>query len=458
MLDPIIAISPLDGRYRNKLEEMSDYFSEFALFKYRVRVEIEWLIHICNEVKLKNTRKLTESEIKFLREIVDYFDVVAAKRVKEIEKETNHDVKAIEYYIKETLTDSSVEDLTEFVHFGCTSEDINNLSYALMIQEGTKNFVNSNLQGVIQKIAEMAKTFEDLPMLSLTHGQTASPTTVGKEFANVLARLDRYYKKIDEFKLTGKFNGATGNFNAHVSAAKDEDWENISERFVESLGLEHNPMTTQIEPHDTTAEYMNLYSQINTILIDFSRDIWMYISRGIFKQKLREGEIGSSTMPHKVNPIDFENAEGNMGLSNGIISHLSQKLPISRMQRDLSDSTVFRNVGTVFAYTVLGCKSMIKGLDKLEVNEKVLKKELADNPEILAEAIQTVMRLEGIDSPYEKLKKLTRGKRISLNDISKFVDGLEVDKETKKALKELTPADYIGLAKELTQHYLKKRK
>ena len=458
MLDPIIAISPLDGRYRAKLDEMSDYFSEFALFKYRVRVEIEWLIHLCNEVKLKNTRELTDAEVKFLREIVDYFDVVAAKRVKEIEKETNHDVKAIEYYIKETLTDSSVEDLTEFVHFGCTSEDINNLSYALMVQEGTKSFVNSHLQGVIQKIAEMSKEYSKLPMLSLTHGQTASPTTVGKEFANVLARLDRYYAKINEFKLTGKFNGATGNFNAHFSAAKDEDWENISERFVESLGLEHNSMTTQIEPHDTTIEYMNLYSQINTILVDFSRDIWMYISRGIFKQKLREGEIGSSTMPHKVNPIDFENAEGNLGISNGLISHLGQKLPISRMQRDLSDSTVFRNIGMVFGYVVLGTKSMIKGLDKLEVNEKVLKKELEENPEILAEAIQTVMRLEGIDSPYEKLKKLTRGKRISLNDISKFVDGLELDKPTKKRLKELTPAKYIGLAVELTEHYLKKRK
>lgn len=457
MLEPIIAISPIDGRYRSKTEPLSDYFSEFGLIKYRILTEVKWLIYVCNTVKLKNTRVINKDEIKLLEELVSYFDTEKAKEVKEIERETNHDVKAVEYFLKKQLKETSLKDLTEFIHFACTSEDINNISYALMIRDARDKVMKEELLQTAELIAKIAKDNHSTPLLSLTHGQSASPTTIGKEFVNVLARLDIYIEKSNNHNFTAKINGATGNFNAHI-ASSDNDWPKLNQQFIESLGLSYNPLTTQIEPHDNLAEFLNLNSQINTILIDFTRDIWSYIQRGIFKQKVLEGEVGSSTMPHKVNPIDFENAEGNLGLANSIIAHLSYKLPISRMQRDLTDSTVLRNLGIVFGYQLIAIKSLIKGLNKLEVNEKIIKDEFDKNPEVLAEAIQTVMRLEGIDSPYEKLKQLTRGKEISLNKISKFIDDLDLDKKVKDRLKKLTPSTYTGLASELTLKYLKNRK
>jgi len=457
MLEPIIALSPLDGRYREKIEDLSDYFSEFGLFKYRVKVEVEWLIHLCNEVKLKNTRELNEDEVKFLQDLQNYFDVVSAQKVKSIEKETNHDVKAVEYFIKESLSDSSLKDMAEFVHFGLTSEDVNNTAYALMLNESRELISTEKLGSVIDKLREIAKDNNGLSMLSLTHGQTASPTTLGKEMINFVARLETYKEKIDNHKFSAKLNGATGNFNAHTAAAPSTDWPKVSEDFLKKLKLKPNLYTTQIEPHDNTIEYLLLWSQINTILLDFSRDIWMYISRNIFKQKLKEGEVGSSTMPHKVNPIDFENAEGNLGLANSLIYHLAQKLPVSRMQRDLSDSTVFRNLGVVLGYTALALASLDKGIKKLEVNKAALAKELKDNPEVLAEAIQTVMRIEGIEQPYEKLKQLTRGKKITPSQIKNFIEKLDINSKTKKKLLNLTPDSYTGLASTLTQHYLKKK-
>jgi len=457
MFDPIIAVSPLDGRYKGKTQDLADYFSEFALFKYRTKVEVEWFIFLCNTIKLSGTRVINEEEIKFIREIESYFDITSAKKVKHIESETNHDVKAVEYYLKEALSNSSLSDLSEYIHFGCTSEDINNTAYALMLKSSRDKVATEYLRKIIEKTKELAERYASNAMLSLTHGQTASPTTVGKEFANVAARLDYFYEKIQNHQFKGKFNGATGNFNAHYSAVKTTDWIKYSQDFLKVLELDPNLMTTQIEPHDNTIEYLLMFSQINVILIDFSRDIWQYISRSVFTQKLKAGEIGSSTMPHKVNPIDFENAEGNLGLSNSLIYHLAQKLPISRMQRDLSDSTVLRNLGTVFAYDLIAFQSLLKGLDKIELNPKNLLKELQDNPEVLAEAIQTVMRLEGIERPYEKLKELTRGRRITLEEIREFIQKLELNEKTKQNLLELSPETYTGLATELTNKYLKNK-
>ena len=451
----LLSLSPLDGRYKSKTDELSDYFSEFALFKYRVRVEIEWLIFLCNEIKIKKSRVLDKEEIQLLQDIANYFDVVAAEKVKQIEGETNHDVKAVEYYIKESLSDTSMADISELVHFGCTSEDINNTAYALMLMESRSLMVENHLRKLTDSLRELAYTHASQPMLSLTHGQTASPTTLGKELANVAARLEYFYGKLMTHEFTGKFNGATGNFNAHVAADSKLDWIDISQKFLTHLGLKPNLMTTQIEPHDNTAEYLLTFSQVNTILIDFSRDIWQYVSRGIFKQKLKEGEVGSSTMPHKVNPIDFENAEGNLGLANSTIYHLAQKLPISRMQRDLSDSTVFRNLGVSFGYSLIAFKSLQKGISKLELNPDALITELQNNPEVLAEAIQTVMRMEKIDQPYEKLKQLTRGKKITQKEIEKFVEKLELSDKAKNSLLKLTPENYIGLAEVLTQQFLK---
>lgn len=451
----LLSLSPLDGRYKTKTDELADYFSEFALFKYRVRVEIEWLIFLCNEIKIKNSRTLDKEEIKLLQDIANYFDVVAAEKVKQIEAETNHDVKAVEYYIKESLSDSTMSDIAELVHFGCTSEDINNTAYALMLMESRSLMVENRLRKLIDALRKLAENNADKPMLSLTHGQTASPTTLGKEMANFAARLEYYYQKLINHQFTAKFNGATGNFNAHIAADSKLDWIDISQKFLIHLGLKPNLMTTQIEPHDNTVEYLLTFSQINTILIDFARDIWQYVSRGIFKQKLKEGEVGSSTMPHKVNPIDFENAEGNLGLANANIYHLAQKLPISRMQRDLSDSTVFRNLGVSFGYSLISFKSIEKGISKLELNPHILKAELQNNPEVLAEAIQTVMRLEKIDQPYEKLKQLTRGKKITQKEIEKFIQKLELSDKAKKSLLELTPENYIGLAEVLTNQFLK---
>jgi adenylosuccinate lyase len=458
MVDPIISISPLDGRYRSKVENLADYFSEFGLNKYRVRVEIEWLIYLANNLKLPGVNKLNEIEIQFLREVEGYFDIVAAQRVKEIEKTTNHDVKAIEYFIKEILETSNVKHLTEYVHLGCTSEDINNTAYALMLKEGFHKEILAQIQSLIELLVNLAKTEKSTAMLSLTHGQPATPTTLGKEIINIVARLEIILEKMKNHKFTGKWNGAVGNHSAIQVSGLKSNWIQTSQEFLNQLGLEPNLFTTQIEPHDNLAEFLNHLSQLNTVLIDFSRDIWMYISRDLFKQKLKEGEIGSSTMPHKVNPIDFENAEGNLGISTALAQHLSIKLPISRMQRDLSDSTVLRNLGTVFGYHLLSIKSLINGVQKLEVNHEKIKTELNNNPEVLAEAIQSAMRVAGVSKPYEKLKELTRGKKITLPQIKEFIQTLEIPEETKQNLAALSPETYIGEAVKLVDYYLTNRK
>lgn len=458
MTDPILNISPLDGRYRSKIENLADYFSEFGLNKYRVLVEIEWLIYMANNFKLPGINKLTELEVKFLKEVEGYFDVIAAKRVKEIESTTNHDVKAIEYYLKEVLEASAVQHLIEYVHLGCTSEDINNTAYALMVREGFHNAVLPSIQIIIDELLKLAEQEATTPMLSLTHGQAATPTTLGKEIINVVARLEIITKKLREHQFTGKWNGATGNHSAMSASGLNENWIDHSVSFLSNLGLQPNLFTTQIEPHDNLAEFLNLTSQLNTILLDFSRDVWMYVSRDVFKQKLKEGEIGSSTMPHKVNPIDFENAEGNLGISTAIAQHLAIKLPVSRLQRDLSDSTALRNLGVVFGHQLLALQSLINGIQKLEVNHDKLSDELNKNPEVLGEAVQSAMRIAGIEKPYEKLKELTRGKKISLSDLRNFIKTLDIDSATKDRLLNLTPQSYIGEASNLVNYYLKNRK
>lgn len=458
MIDPILNLCPLDGRYKHLSESLQDYFSEFGLNRYRIKVEIEWLIFLCNETKIKGSKKLNELDLKFLQDIVNYFDVVAAKRLKEIEKTTNHDVKAVEYYIKEVLADSNLQELTELVHLGCTSEDINNTAYAMLTKEAIHTVTIPLIEELTQTLTELAQKYKDTPLMSLTHGQPASPTTIGKELINFVARLEKYKEKLKNLETTGKWNGAVGNYNAIQHSLPEYDWIALNQKFVASLGLEPNLYTTQIEPHDNLAETLNLTSQINTILIDMSRDFWMYIQRDVFKQKLKDGEIGSSTMPHKVNPIDFENAEGNLGISSALAQHFAIKLPTSRLQRDLTDSTVLRNIGLVFGYQLIATKSLLKGITKLELNEKKLEEELNNNQELLAEIIQTVMRLEGIDKPYEKLKELTRGKKITHKEIQNFIKKLEISEESKKSLLELTPASYTGLASKLTEYYLKNKK
>lgn len=447
----ISSLSPLDGRYESKVSELQDFFSESALIYYRVFVEIEWLIFLCNDLKLKNTRKLTSAEIKKLRSIYENFDDKSALQVKDFESVTNHDVKAVEYFIKKNLEKGSIKDMLEFVHFACTSEDINNLSYALMLQDGINESMLASLEDILDKIEEKAKKYTNVSMLARTHGQTASPTTMGKEFMNVYKRIERQVENLVAIDILGKINGAVGNFNAHFIAYPEVNWIKASEKFIELLGLNANLYTTQIEPHDFMAEIFDCLKRINTILIDFDRDIWTYISLGYFKQKLKEGEVGSSTMPHKVNPIDFENSEGNLGIANALFGHFSEKLPISRMQRDLTDSTVLRNVGIAFGYSLLAYKSLLKGLGKLELNEKALAEDLDQNWEVLAEAVQTVMRKNKIDKPYEKLKELTRGKKLTEKDYKKFIESLKLPKEEKDRLINLKPSTYIGLAKSMTK-------
>lgn len=455
MLDPLLAISPLDGRYCEKIHQhLESYFSEFALIRYRLFIELEWFILLCNEVRLEGSRELTASEIKILRSISTDFEPADAHRVKQFEKKTNHDVKALEYFIKEHLKAyPKLNLLAEFIHFGCTSEDINNLAYGLLLKDfGTKEFMPI-LSGVIESLFSMAKKYKTVPMLARTHGQPASPTTVGKELINFVARLAKQFDSLKRIERTGKMNGATGNFNAHIAAYPGVDWRGISHRFVTYLGLMPNDFTTQIEPHDTLAERFHTVSRINTILIDLCRDIWMYISFGYFKQKTLASEVGSSTMPHKVNPIDFENAEGNLGLANAIFSHLAEKLPISRMQRDLSDSTVLRNIGVAFGYSVLALKSILVGLNKLDIYEKRLNADLEANWEVLAEAIQTVLRKYKIHSGYERLKALTRGKKIGEREMRAFVRQLKIGPKDKKRLLELTPKTYTGLASKLVDDF-----
>ncbi len=453
MSHEVFAISPLDGRYAGKVKGLSDYFSEAALMRYRLLVEVEWLVFLFNKAKLKGTKRLTKSELEMLEKMVKQFDGVAALRVKEIEKTTNHDVKAIEYYIKENIAGTSLEKYGEFVHFGCTSEDINNLSYALMLKHGVEKELLPVLSGVVLDLQGLAQKWLKVPMLSRTHGQPASPTTVGKEIMNFVARLARQIHLLENQDFLGKMNGAVGNYNAHIISYPDQDWDVLGRKFIESLGLKQNRFTPQIEPHDYVAEVCDNVKRINNIILDLDRDMWTYISFDYFKQKLKEGEVGSSTMPHKVNPIDFENSEGNLGLANAMFEHLAAKLPISRMQRDLSDSTVFRNLGVGIGYSVLAYKSTIRGLNKLELNAAKLEKDLDKNWAVLAEPIQMVMRRYGVEKPYEKLKELTRGKCVNQEVISEFVDKLEIPVEAKKRLKKLTPAGYVGLAVDLAKSF-----
>ena len=446
-LSPLTAVSPIDGRYGAKTDMLRTVFSEYGLIRYRVLVEVRWLQHLAANPDIVEVAPFSKDATALLNGLVDNFTIEHAERVKEIERTTNHDVKAVEYLIKETIADNAeLLAVSEFVHFACTSEDINNLSHALMLKEGRDDIVVPALQAIHSQLTAMAVEFADVAMLARTHGQTASPTTVGKEMANVAYRLQRQLVSITAVPLLGKINGAVGNYNAHISAYPDLDWPAISQAFIESLGLEFNPYTTQIEPHDYMAELFDGLARSNTILIDFARDIWGYISLGYFKQKTIAGEVGSSTMPHKVNPIDFENAEGNLGIANALYGHLSAKLPVSRWQRDLTDSTVLRNMGVGLGYSMIAYASLDKGIGKLQLNKERLGVDLDAAWEVLAEPIQTVMRRYGIEEPYEKLKALTRGNVMDQATIQRFIDTLEIPQEAKTALKAMTPASYVGNA------------
>ena len=449
-LDALTAVSPIDGRYAGKCAELREVFSEYGLVKRRVQVECAWLEALCDAKAIRECRALTAAERKALRALADGFSVADARRVKEIERTTNHDVKAVEYFLKEKVKGTSLETRSEFIHFACTSEDINNMSHALMLRDG-KKVLRAEMDALTAKIAALAKETAAVPMLAHTHGQPASPTTVGKELAVVAARLRRQAAEIDRLVMPAKMNGAVGNFNAHLSAYPDVDWERLSRKVIESLGLRQNRLTTQIESHDGIAELFDAISRWNAVLLDFDRDVWMYISMGYFKQRTVKGEIGSSTMPHKVNPIDFENSEGNLGLANAVLGFMSRKLPISRMQRDLTDSTTLRNMGVGFGYTLIAIRSTLKGLGKLELNEARLAEDLDHNWEVLAEPIQTVMRKVGMDHPYERLKELTRGRRVNAEIMKAFVKDLDLPKADKARLLKLTPATYIGLATKLAK-------
>jgi adenylosuccinate lyase len=448
-LSALTAISPIDGRYGSKTKQLRDIFSEYGLIRFRVLVEVRWLQQLSQHAQVAEVKAFSDKANTLLNNLVDNFSVEQAQRIKDIESTTNHDVKAVEYFIKESIADNAeLNAVSEYIHFACTSEDINNLSHALMLKEGRDAVVVPALSQITEKLAEMAKTFADVPMLSRTHGQTASPTTVGKEIANVVYRLRRQLEQISSVPLLGKINGAVGNYNAHLSAYPNIDWADNAQKFIEGLGLSFNPYTTQIEPHDYMAELFDALSRSNTILIDFARDIWGYISLGYFKQKTIAGEVGSSTMPHKVNPIDFENAEGNMGIANALFGHLTAKLPISRWQRDLTDSTVLRNMGVGMGYSMIAYASLDKGLGKLEINQQRLQQDLDNCWEVLAEPIQTVMRRYGIEKPYEKLKALTRGNTIDQATIKTFVESLEMPDQAKAELIAMLPSTYIGNAVE----------
>jgi len=441
------ALSPADGRYADKVNSLRDIFSEYGLIRYRVHVEIRWLQRLADEGEIAELGPLSSVMKDVLNNIVDDFSLDDAEHVKAIEATTNHDVKAVEYFIREKFGDGpETQPLKDFLHFGCTSEDINNLSYALMLRSARSDALVPVMRDLRNKLKNMARTHASLPMLSRTHGQTASPTTLGKELANVAARLDRAEKQFAAVEILGKFNGAVGNYNAHVIAYPKVDWPALSHRFIESLGLTPNPYTTQIEPHDWTAEYCQALVRYNTVLIDFARDIWGYVSLGYFGQKVAKDEVGSSTMPHKVNPIDFENAEGNLGMANALLSHFAEKLPISRWQRDLTDSTVQRNLGVATGYLMIALQSLLKGVGKLQVNEEVIHADVSAAWEVLAEAVQTVMRRYGIENPYEKLKALTRGQAVTKDVLLEFIGTLEIPDDEKKRLLELTPESYIGIA------------
>jgi adenylosuccinate lyase len=446
-LSALSAVSPIDGRYGAKTSDLREVFSEFGLVKRRVLVEVRWLQQLAAHPGITEVPALSAESSGLLDQICEEFAEVDAKRIKDIEATTNHDVKAVEYFIKERLVgNAELEAISEFVHFACTSEDINNLSHALMLKDGTSRVVRPVMDNIVKALTDLSISLGDAPMLSRTHGQTASPTTVGKEIANVVARLRRQLDILDTVPFLGKINGAVGNYNAHISAYPEIDWQNNAETFVTSLGLSWNPYTTQIEPHDYMAELFDCIARFNTILIDFDRDIWGYISMGYFKQRTIAGEVGSSTMPHKVNPIDFENSEGNLGLANAIFTHLAAKLPVSRWQRDLTDSTVLRNMGVGFGYSLIAYQACLKGISKLELNRERLLEDLGSSWEVLAEPIQTVMRRYGIEKPYEKLKELTRGQAMTREVIQEFIESLDIPADAKSELLVLTPETYIGNA------------
>ena len=450
--NPLLALSPLDGRYHNKCEELAPYFSEFGLMRYRVLVEIKWLQKLAATSEITEIGEISAKDIASLDRLYSEFSIEDAQRIKGIEKEINHDVKAVEYFIKEKLKDQeSLQAHLEFVHFACTSEDINNLAYGLMLKEGRDKVLLIVMEEIINQLATMAKEFANQPLLSRTHGQPATPTTLGKEIANFVYRLDKYQKQLKSIPTEGKLNGAVGNFNAHTAAYPDVDWESCSSRLIKNLGLAENRYTTQIEPHDNIADIFYILSHINTILIDCSRDIWSYISFGYFTQKINPDEVGSSTMPHKVNPIDFENAEGNLGMANAILVHMSLKLPTSRMQRDLTDSTVLRNIGVAFSYSIIAYKSITKGLEKLSANKAKIAEDLENNYEVLSEAIQTIMRKNGSPDAYEQLKTLTRGKKLDKETLRKFISELKIPNHEKEILSKLTPEGYTGLAAKLAK-------
>ena len=452
-LTPLNALSPLDGRYQSKVDPLRAYFSEYALIKHRALVEVEWLKALAALPEIEEVKAFSKETIKELDDAIANFGEKDASQVKAIEARTNQDVKALEYWLKEKFDgNAEIKKASEFIHFACTSEDINNLSHALMLKGARNGVMLPFLNNLIARMTELSKQLAAQPMLSRTHGQTASPTTMGKEFANVVYRLQRQQKQLVANEILGKINGAVGNFNAHLSAYPNVDWESFAKQFVENLGLTYNPMTIQIEPHDYMAELYDNLARINTILIDINRDIWGYVSVGYFKQKLKPGEVGSSTMPHKVNPIDFENSEGNLGLANAILRHLAEKLPISRWQRDLTDSTVLRNMGVAFGYTLLGFDSCLRGLNKLEINPVKLADDLDNSWEVLAEPIQTVMRRYGYENPYDTLKEYTRGKAISKESLQSLIAELKIPAEAKQYLMDLTPATYIGKATALVNN------
>ncbi|MCU1787824.1 adenylosuccinate lyase [Pectobacterium polaris] len=446
-LSSLTAVSPIDGRYGDKVSTLRTIFSEFGLLKSRVQVEVRWLQKLAACAEIQEVPAFDADANAFLDKIVAEFSEEDAARIKTIERTTNHDVKAVEYFLKEKVAAiPALHAVNEFIHFACTSEDINNLSHALMLDTARRDVILPHWRQIIDALKTLAQEYRDIPLLSRTHGQPATPSTIGKEFANVAYRMDRQYRQLQQVEILGKINGAVGNYNAHLAAYPEVDWHQFSESFVTSLGINWNPYTTQIEPHDYIAELFDCIARFNTILIDFDRDIWGYIALNHFKQKTIAGEIGSSTMPHKVNPIDFENSEGNLGLANAVLGHLASKLPVSRWQRDLTDSTVLRNLGVGVGYALIAYQATMKGISKLEVNRDRLADELDHNWEVLAEPIQTVMRRYGIEKPYEKLKELTRGKRVDAAGIQEFIDGLELPEAEKTRLKAMTPANYIGRA------------
>ncbi len=446
-LSALSAVSPVDGRYGSKTKALRPIFSEFGLIKYRVTVEVRWLQKLATTAEIAEVPAFSADANAILNAIVSEFSEADALAIKNIEATTNHDVKAVEYFLKDKIADNAeLNAVTEFIHFACTSEDINNLSHGLMLTESRDEVLLPIMDEILSEIKALAVEYQAMPMMCRTHGQPASPSTMGKEMANVYVRLKRQRDQIANVEMLGKINGAVGNYNAHISAYPEVDWHNFANEFVTSLGLTWNAFTTQIEPHDYIAELFDAVARFNTILIDFDRDIWGYIALGHFKQKTIAGEIGSSTMPHKVNPIDFENSEGNLGIANAIMGHLAQKLPVSRWQRDLTDSTVLRNLGVGFGHALIAYAATLKGISKLQVNEQALLDELDKNWEVLAEPIQTVMRRYGIEKPYEKLKDLTRGKRVNAEIMSNFVDNLELPESAKAELKAMTPASYIGRA------------